>query len=94
MSSEPIAACRVLVSGRVQGVAFRWHSRDVAALFSIGGWVRNLSDGRVELHLEGARSALARMQTWLEHGPPAARVVGLEVREVPTEGASSFEIRT
>ena len=94
MKGEPITACRILVSGRVQGVAFRWHSRDMAAGFSIGGWVRNLSDGRVELHLEGARTALARMQTWLEHGPPGAKVIGLEAREVPTEGASSFEILT
>ena len=92
MSSAPIAALRILVRGRVQGVAFRWHSRDVAVGFCIGGWVRNLSDGRVELHLEGDRPALGRMQAWLEHGPPGARVVGLEAREVPTEGAHSFEI--
>jgi acylphosphatase len=44
---------RVLYTGRVQGVGFRWTSRSIARRFPVGGWVRNLADGRVEMIVEG-----------------------------------------
>jgi len=49
---------RVLYSGTVQGVGFRYTARTVATGFDLTGTVRNLTDGRVELVVEGARAEL------------------------------------
>lgn len=80
------------VSGRVQGVAFRWHARERATALGVAGWTRNLRDGRVEVWMEGERAAVDALQAWLSRGPPAAHVERLEVRERDVEGCGSFEI--
>ena len=85
-------ARNVLVSGRVQGVGFRWHARAKAQELGLTGWVRNLPDGRVELLLEGEEAEVRAMLTWLAKGPPAARVRGVEVLESRAEGVGSFEV--
>ena len=82
----------MLVSGRVQGVAFRWSTRARARELGVAGWVRNLPDGRVEAHAEGDADALAALLRWLEQGPPGARVDGLEVSDVPAEGCPDFAV--
>lgn len=66
------------VRGRVQGVSFRWYTRDQATALGLTGWVSNLDDGRVEVVAEGPRPALNRLVDWLRHGPPAARVDDLQ----------------
>ena len=86
-------ARRVLVSGLVQGVAFRWSAREAALRLAVHGWVLNLPDRRVEAHIEGAPDAVERMLLWLGEGPPSARVIGVDVRSVPCEGATGFEVR-
>lgn len=87
-------ACRhVFVRGRVQGVAFRWYTQERAVELGLGGWVRNLPDGRVEAWIEGPEAALGEMLAWLRRGPPAARVEGTDVSEPPARGLGSFEIR-
>lgn len=48
----------ILYTGRVQGVGFRYTTKTVACGFDVTGTVRNLSDGRVELHVEGERGEL------------------------------------
>ena len=54
--------CRhVLVSGRVQGVAFRWYTVEKAGELGLAGWVKNLPDGRVETWIEGEASAIESM---------------------------------
>jgi len=88
---EPTAR-HVLVSGRVQGVGFRWHTRSRASELGLAGWVRNLPDGRVEAWLEGEEGAVRTMLAWLAHGPPAARVRGVEVVERSCEGLQGFEL--
>ncbi len=69
----------LLVSGRVQGVAFRAYTVDEAERLGVSGWVRNLSDGRVEVLAEGERGALEALVRFCQRGPPAARVDGVEI---------------
>ena len=88
-----IAARRVVVSGRVQGVGFRWATRDEAARRDLAGWVRNLGDGRVEAWIEGDPATVAEMVGWLAVGPLAARVTGVEVDDVTPSGLEGFRIR-
>lgn len=70
---------RVLITGRVQGVGFRAHTRDRARQARVDGWVRNLSDGRVEAVFEGPRPAVQRMISWCYSGPTGADVERVEV---------------
>ncbi len=72
------ARVRLVVSGLVQGVAFRAYTVDEARRLGVRGWVRNLPDGRVEVEAEGGRDALLALIRSVERGPPAARVEGVE----------------
>lgn len=67
-------ARRFLISGRVQGVFFRESTRRVAESLSITGYAKNLSDGSVEVLACGSREAIGKLESWLQHGPPMARV--------------------
>ncbi|MET7397472.1 acylphosphatase [Dactylosporangium sp. NPDC005572] len=84
---------RVLVSGRVQGVYFRDTCRRVATAAGVGGWVRNLADGRVEAVFEGADADVARMLDWAGQGPRSAVVTDVAVHEEPPEGLTGFTVR-
>lgn len=64
----------VYISGRVQGVFFRAETKDTARAFKLTGWVRNMSDGRVEALFEGKADNVDKMLEWCHIGPPAARV--------------------
>jgi acylphosphatase len=79
-------ARRFLISGRVQGVGFRWFARETADREGVHGWVRNLPDGRVEALAEGDAEALDRFERSLRHGPRGARVDDLEVDSLPPTG--------
>lgn len=70
----------VYVSGRVQGVNFRSHTRDQARRANVEGWVRNIGDGRVEAVFEGTRASVQRLVSWCYSGPPSARVEQVEVK--------------
>lgn len=85
-------AVHVWVSGLVQGVAFRYHTRVLARELGVRGWVRNLPDGRVEVWAEGERAELERLVAWLRHGPPSAHVQGVEVVHAPARGLASFDV--
>ena len=65
------------VSGRVQGVGFRATTVDVARRLGLGGWVRNLPTGEVELEAEGPDEALDALLAFLQTGPRGARVDGV-----------------
>ncbi|MGE5143344.1 MAG: acylphosphatase [Acidobacteriota bacterium] len=71
-------AVRYIVSGRVQGVGFRWFVMREAARLDLSGYVRNLPDGTVEVVAQGAVAALVSLESALRHGPPAARVDGVD----------------
>lgn len=80
------ARVHLVVSGLVQGVAFRMSAADEARRLGLAGWVRNLPDGRVEVEAEGARDALLRLVRFCERGPPAARVDSVDVDWAPFGG--------
>ncbi|MCD6193276.1 MAG: acylphosphatase [Candidatus Aminicenantes bacterium] len=84
----------VYVSGLVQGVFFRDHTRRWADSLGIKGWVRNLPDGRVEAVLEGERDKVEALLQRMEEGPPLARVEKIEVEWEDYQGEfNDFRIR-
>lgn len=64
----------VRISGRVQGVGFRWFVREEARRLGLSGWVTNLPTGEVEVQAGGEPSSLARLRRALEVGPTGAAV--------------------
>ena len=79
-------ARRFVLSGRVQGVGFRYFAQDIARREGLAGFVRNLPDGRVEVLAEGDRESLDRLEMALRRGPSRARVQDLEIDAVPASG--------
>ncbi|HEY2431483.1 MAG TPA: acylphosphatase [Vicinamibacterales bacterium] len=87
-------ARRFLITGRVQGVGFRWFTHDAAAREGIHGWVRNLPDGAVEAFAEGDAESLQRLEAALRRGPASARVETFVTEDHPPAGRfTEFEIR-
>jgi acylphosphatase len=82
----------VFVSGMVQGVSFRWYCTEAARAAGVGGWVRNVADGRVEAVFEGRREAVESMVEWCRTGPRYASVSGVEVSWSEPEGLHEFDI--
>ena len=80
---------RAVVTGRVQGVSFRWYTRAEARRLGVAGWVRNLPDGGVEVYAEGDPDAVEALVRYLHEGPPLAVVVDVDVRRVEPVGAAS-----
>ncbi|MEK7991063.1 MAG: acylphosphatase, partial [Thiotrichaceae bacterium] len=68
------------ITGRVQGVSFRYYTHHKAVELGLAGWVRNLTDGRVEAVACGNASAIALFQSWLAQGPTLARVSHIETK--------------
>lgn len=86
-------ARRLVISGRVQGVGFRYFTQEAAAREGITGWVRNLPDGRVEAYVEGESDAVTRVERTIRQGPRGARVDAVEAdTEEPSRAYRSFEI--
>jgi acylphosphatase len=86
-------AVQARVSGRVQGVSFRWYTEEKARSLGVGGWVRNEPDGSVLVHAEGEAEAVDALVAWCHEGPTSARVSGVAVREASPTGATTFETR-
>jgi acylphosphatase len=83
----------VRVSGHVQGVGFRYYVRQQAGDLPITGWVRNVSDGRVEVAAEGERADLETFLAAVRRGPSASAVTEVEVDWRPAAGLwSTFSI--
>lgn len=93
---QPDATARLTarVTGRVQGVAFRWSARDTAQRLGLTGWVRNRVDGSVELVAEGNRPQLEQLLDWCHRGPSMASVEEVDARWEPSRNEfSAFSIR-
>ena len=85
-------AAQVRVTGRVQGVAFRWYTQEQARNLGVAGWVRNEPDGSVLLHAEGDDEAVDALIEWCRTGPSTARVSDVAVRDAVPTGATSFDV--
>jgi acylphosphatase len=72
--NAPPKAVSARVSGRVQGVGFRYSAYHQARSLGLSGWVRNLQDGSVELFFQGPEEKAEAFLSWLRRGPPGARV--------------------
>ena len=84
----------VFVTGKVQGVGFRWSARSHASELGLTGWVRNLPDRRVELSFQGEQRAVNEMEDWCRTGSSRFRVTDISVSEVtPLEDEIGFEIK-
>lgn len=76
------------IRGRVQGVAFRFFTQQAADEIGLSGYVRNLSDGRVEVVAAGNAGQIESIRQWLQKGPRTARVD--QVEEFPYTGTEHF----
>ena len=88
MAGVNVLTVRVVVSGLVQGVGFRWYVRERARALELAGWVRNRPDGALELALRGPESAVDSLVLALWHGPAGARVTSVEM--MPAEPHEEF----
>jgi len=86
---------RFVITGRVQGVGFRWFVRAEARPLGLTGWVRNREDGAVEGEVEGRDDAVDALVPCLEVGPPSAIVTNVDISEISDEHQEYkyFEIR-
>ena len=84
----------VVISGRVQGVGFRWFTEKEARARDVCGYVRNLPDGRVEVFAQGDESTLASFCGRLREGPGAAHVEDFDMTPVSVDSElTSFSVR-
>jgi acylphosphatase len=88
----------LLISGRVQGVSFRAAAKAEADDLGLIGWVRNTSDGGVELLVGGSGPAVDSLLRWAGNGPESAEIADVHEREATAEELQSlpqegFEIR-
>ena len=67
------------ITGRVQGVGYRWHMAQQARALGLTGWVRNRQDGSVEAQASGPADVVQALVDWAHHGPELARVDGVVV---------------
>jgi len=84
----------LIISGVVQGVLFRSSASNIACSLKLNGFVRNLSNGSVELVAVGEEEFLGRMIDWCRKGPPGARVEDIEIEwNQPIQEFNYFQIR-
>ncbi len=91
--SPDITAVHGFVSGRVQGVGFRYSTVRKASSLKVSGWVRNTAEGRVEFFAQGNSSAVRNLLQWLNKGPSMARVDGVDYDTIhPRDNITSFHV--
>jgi acylphosphatase len=90
----PRVAVRLVIRGRVQGVGYRWWTRGQARRLRLTGWVRNRSDGAVELLAAGSAGAVEQLVEACRRGPSAAQVTSVERFEADDPALETFEERS
>lgn len=98
-ASIQTVARHVFISGKVQGVGYRYSLLEKARELNILGWCRNLPDGRVEAWLQGSIDSMASVLEWIHQGPPSAVVEHVQIENQAVlepmlgESVQMFEIR-
>lgn len=87
MAESPHKRVRARITGRVQGVGFRYFTWSVGRNLGLAGFVRNEPDGAVLLEAEGSPAAIEQLLLQVRRGPAHARVDAVAVQELPSLGA-------
>ena len=88
-----MSAYRYVVSGRVQGVGYRYFVLRQADVLGVSGFARNRADGAVEVVAEGTEAVLADFESRLREGPAFAEVANVEREAIAERGSGGFHIR-
>jgi len=83
---------RIIVHGKVHGVSFRVSIQTKALELCLTGWVRNLRNGTVEVHVEGSRDSIDQLIKWCQTGPPSAKVSRCDLDWITPQGIDNFRI--
>ena len=86
VNPEGFSAFHAIIHGRVQGVGFRYNTHREARRRRLGGWVRNLPDGTVEVVCEGESKKVRSFAEWLGTGPPGAHVTRIDLNKKQYKG--------
>jgi acylphosphatase len=92
MSDNTIIHLNIIVSGRVQGVGFRYSARNYAEILGITGLIKNLTNGNVYIEIEGSKDQLGKFIDWCYQGPSYAEVDEVNIREDNLKNYSYFKI--
>lgn len=84
---------RIIISGKVQNVGFRYYTARAARDFNIDGFVKNEPDGSVYIEAEGEKDALDTFMDWCRRGPQWARVDQFNIQEQPLMNYKEFRVR-
>ncbi len=93
VNNSNIICVRVFITGRVQGVGYRYSTVQEAQKLGIRGWVRNRLDGRVEAIFEGAEPLIEQMLQWCHQGTSSATVTDVTVETVEPQFYQGFEVK-
>lgn len=88
------ARMRILIEGRLQGMNFRYHTQQQAKKLGVTGFIRTLSDGRIEIEIEGGEKQVKAMLDWCQNEPQSSQIKTILYRyDEPTERYSDFTVR-
>lgn len=89
-----MTSVKILIYGKVQGVAFRYHIKELASTLGVNGWVRNRVDGSVEAFFQGEIHLVNQLIDWCHKGPDEALVEKIDISQSTTESnVSGFVVR-
>ena len=93
MTHSNTICLRVFISGKVQGVGYRYSTVQKAQELGLRGWVRNRLDGRVEAIFAGPDPLITKMLQWCHQGPRSAKVIDVTVETLEPQRYQGFEVK-
>ena len=85
---------RILIEGRLQGMNFRYHTQQQAKKLGVTGFVRALSDGRIEIEVQGDQNKVEKILAWCQEEPQSSQIKSILYRyDEPYERYSDFNVR-